>query len=320
MPPGTRIPAPDAFRMLMSFQIAVEPAEAGRRLDRVVLGRCGSSTRALVLDAIERGTILLNGRPADKGVKVRAGDSIRVVELAEAADLRVQPQPEMPLAVVHEDADILALNKPAGQPVQPLDFRETGTLLNAVMGRYPDLQGVGDDPLLPAVIHRIDADTSGLVLAAKNGNAYADLRAQFRRQSVPKIYLAVVHGEVPAAGKIESLLVHRAPTRDHRMAVLGNRPPPRGQKPMRAVTAYEPLQSGGGKTLLKVTIFTGVTHQIRCQLAHAGFPILGDRIYGREGDPVARLHLHAAEMTIAHPAHGRELTLRCAPPAGFEKR
>ena len=162
--------------MLTSQDITVSEPNAGERLDRVVLGRCGTSTRSLVLDAIGQAKILLNGRPAGKGVKVREGDTVRVVELAEAADVKVLPQPELPLAVVYEDADLIAIDKPAGQPVHPLDFRETGTLLNALIGRHPELQAVGDEPLLPAVLHRIDGDTSGLVLAAKNAAAYANLR------------------------------------------------------------------------------------------------------------------------------------------------
>ncbi|MDI6774971.1 MAG: RluA family pseudouridine synthase [Verrucomicrobiota bacterium] len=304
--------------MLTAHDITVEPAESGRRLDRVVLGRCASSSRALVLDAIGRWQVLLNGRPAGKGAKTKVGDVIRVVELAEAADVCVRPQPELPLTVIHEDADVLALDKPAGQPVQPLDFRETGTLLNAAIGRYPELQRLGDDPLLPAVIHRIDADTSGLVLAAKNEKAYANLREQFQAQTARKIYLAIVRGEARQAGRIESMLVHQSPTKGHRMIVLGDRPAPRGQKPMRAVTEYEPLECRGGRTLLRATIFTGVTHQIRCQLAHAGFPILGDRIYGADGDQSARLYLHAAQIAVAHPANGRELTVRCEPAVGQE--
>jgi 23S rRNA pseudouridine1911/1915/1917 synthase len=304
--------------MLRDCEIEVRVDEAGMRLDRVILGRFTGTSRALVLDAIERGAVRVNGRVAPKGQKLSAGDRVHVDEIAEQSDVRVTPNPDLPLCVIYEDDALLAMNKPAGLPVHPLDYRETDTLANAMIARYPALAAIGDHPLMPALLHRIDTATSGLVLAAKTAPAYAHLWDQFRRQTVRKVYLAVVQGQMSAEGRMESQLIHR-PGEQHRMAVLGDRPPPAGQRPMRAVTAFEPLRSGGGLTLLQVTIFTGVTHQIRCQLAALGHPIVGDDLYGPAGTPPAakRLFLHAAEIACRHPTDGRDVTLTCPPPQAF---
>jgi 23S rRNA pseudouridine1911/1915/1917 synthase len=304
--------------MIREQTFTIGDDEAGERFDRVLSRRFPSAPRAQVVAAIAGGAATLNGRPAPKGAKVRAGDRAAVAELAEASDVRVQPQPELPLAVVYADAGLLALDKPAGQPTQPLSFRETGTLANALAARYPEVATVGGDPLMGGILHRLDAGTSGLVLAARNEAAYAALREQFRQQTVRKVYLAVVEGEVAIGGRLEAQLAHLPSQRGH-MIVLGDEGAPEGQRPLRAVTEYEPLEYGAGRTLLRVTIFTGVTHQIRCQLAHAGFPIVGDAVYGTapaEGTGTRHL-LHAAEITLAHPASGEALTIACPPPAEF---
>ena len=304
--------------MVRDGEIEVRDGEAGARLDRVILGRLAGVSRALVLDAIERGAVRVNGKAATKGLKVRPGDRIRIEQIPERADVRVAPNPQLALCVAYEDEALLAMDKPAGLPVHPLDFRETDTLANAMIARYPALAAIGGQPLMPALLHRIDTATSGLVLAAKTAPAYANLRRQFQRQTVRKIYLAVVQGEVTGGGQVESRLIHRTGDQHH-MAVLGDRPPPAGQRPMRAVTAYEPLRSAGGLTLLRVTIFTGVTHQIRCQLAAIGHPIVGDDLYGPLGTPPAaeRLFLHAAEIAFRHPTDARDVTLTCPPPPAF---
>jgi 23S rRNA pseudouridine1911/1915/1917 synthase len=271
----------------------------------------------MIAEAVARGAATLNGRRARKGATVRAGDLVTVLELAEAPDVRVAPNPLLPLAVVYEDDAVLAVDKPAGMPVHPLSFREHDTLANAVVARYPGLSRVGGQPLMPAFVQRIDAATSGIVLAAKSDAAHANLRAQFRRQTVRKVYLAWVRGRVAAAGSLESMLVH---TRDrrHRMAPLAGRPAA-GRRALRAVTQYEPLERRASLTLLRVTIFTGVTHQIRCQLASLGLPIEGDDIYGAPaaGTPPGRLMLHATEIGFLHPSDGRAVTLSCPPPPDF---
>jgi 23S rRNA pseudouridine1911/1915/1917 synthase len=308
--------------MVRNHEFEIVSAEEGVRLDRTVLAHVPRSTRALVLDAIAAGRVLLDGRPAAKGRIVRAGGRVTVLELAEAADLAVQPQPELPLAILYQDDDLLAVDKPAGQPVQPLDYRERGTLLNALVGRFPDLQTVGGEPLMPAVLHRLDTETSGLVLVARRAPAYADLRRQFAAHVVRKTYLAVVAGPLAAGGRLDWPLAHCPGQRGRMLALDPGQPPPRGERPMRAVTDFAPLASAGGLTLLRVIIHTGVTHQIRCHLARAGHPVVGDRLYG--GPPAtassaagSRHLLHAAEIAFDHPTRREAVVLAAPAPADF---
>jgi 23S rRNA pseudouridine1911/1915/1917 synthase len=249
----------------------------------------------------------LNGRPADKGIKLRVGDEIDVRRLLEAEDVRVAADAGVRVDLIYEDASLLAINKPAGMAVHPLRPEERGTLANALVARWPELAGIGDQPLMAGVVHRIDTDTSGLVLVARTQAAHDGLRAQFRAQSVCKRYLALVEGRVRGAGKLVHDLAHLPSDRGRMVDARGLQTPGR---PMHAVTIYEPVRRIGTRSLLEVTIFTGVTHQIRCQLALAGHPIVGDTRYGAQAEPGFDRHfLHAASITFKHPATGAELTL-----------
>jgi 23S rRNA pseudouridine1911/1915/1917 synthase len=308
--------------MIRNHEFEVAPDEDGVRLDRTVLAHFPSSTRALALDAIAHGRVLLDGRSAPKGHPVRTGNRVTVLELAQVADVVVQPQPDLPLSILYQDEDLLAVNKPAGQPTQPLDYRERGTLLNALVGRFPELQEVGGDPLMPAVLHRLDTETSGLVLAARHARAYDELRRQFTAQTVRKTYLAVVAGGVTGGGRLDWPLVHCPGERGRMLALEPGQPPPRGERPLRAVTEFVPLKSAGDLTLLRVTIHTGVTHQIRCHLARAGYRVLGDRLYGVAPAPagltVGERHLlHASEIAFTHPGSGDAVSLAAPIPSDF---
>ena len=186
--------------------------EGGIRLDAALLLAFPSSTRAFVREAIERGDVLVNGRRAAKGLKLRGGETLEVAELLEKSDNLVTPAGDRPhsngvcpqFSPLFEDASLLAFDKPAGMPVQPLTCRETGTLMNAVVAAYPEcralgtgLAAIGENPLMAGALHRIDADTSGLVLVARTIEAFSALRAQFAAQTVEKTYLALVEGPVP---------------------------------------------------------------------------------------------------------------------------
>ena len=287
----------------------------GERLDRQVLRLFPWLDRGVLDDLIAAGNILLNGRPAKKGARLGTGDILTCSDIPEPADLKLQPNPELPLAVLFEDDVVLALDKPAGQPTHPLRFTETDTLANALVARYPALAHIGDDRLFPALLHRLDTQTSGLVLAAKTAAAYANLRAQFRRFAVKKHYLALVHGRVEKPGSLALPLTHqtRSPCK---MAVARNpdQVPPRDL--FAAETSWVPLETGTEYSLLDVTIYTGVTHQIRCHLAAAGHPIAGDALYG---SPLAapRHWLHAARLICTHPATGKSLDVACRRPSDW---
>jgi len=311
--------------MLANLQLVVTAAQAGLRLDRWLVQRLPTTTRALALAALADGQVLVGGRPAAKGRKLAVGETVEVVHLLEQADLAVQPEPDLPLEVAYEDAHLLALNKPAGMPVHPLHAGERGTLANALVARYPALAGVGGDPLFPAMVHRIDGDTSGLLLAAKTDAMYQALRRAFQARQVRKIYLALVHG-VPARGqKLEHELAHD-PGRPGHMVVVTSRNRRKIRRPLRAVTEFEVAQRFAAHALLRVTIRTGVTHQIRCQLAAIGHPIVGDRLYGHAVTPtsptplseLARHFLHAARLELAHPATGAPLTIEAPLPPDLQ--
>ena len=306
--------------MVSNREFKVE--EGGIRLDAALLRAFPATTRAFARDAVERGDVFVNGRPASKGLKLRGGETVLVREMLEAADNRVMPSGGCPRAIF-EDASLLAFDKPAGQPVQPLSCRETGTLMNAVAARYPECREVGDSPLMAGALHRIDADTSGLVLVARTADAFANLRAQFAAQTVRKTYLALVEGSVAVGGTLENDLAHDPTLPFCRMIDARHNRLTNAQraklKPLHAVTSFKPVAhttcGSEDRSLLEVTIFTGVTHQIRAQLAFAGLHIVNDRLYGAFAVENQTGHcLHALAAKFAHPASGEPVEIRTSVP------
>ena len=245
-----------------------------------------------------------------------------VKELLEAVDNLVAPVAGS-LRVAFEDAALLAFDKPAGMPVQPLTCRETGTLMNAVVARYPECRPLGDSPLMAGALHRIDADTSGLVLVARTAAAFDALRAQFSAPTVKKTYLALVEGSVAVGGTLENDLVHDPTLPFCRMIDAHHNRLTTSQaanlKPLHAVTQFKPIGrtvvENEERTLLEVTIYTGVTHQIRAQLALAGMHIVNDRLYGAFAVENQQGHcLHALAAAFAHPVSGDSVEIRTAYP------
>ena len=296
--------------------------EGGVRLDAAILHAFPSSTRAFVKEAISAGNVLVGDRRAPKGLKLRGGETIVIRELLEAADNLVAPAAG-PLRVAFEDAALLAFDKPSGMPVQPLTCRETGTLMNAVVARYPECRELGDSPLMAGALHRIDADTSGLVLVARTAAAFDALRAQFSAQTVKKTYLALVEGAVAVGGTLENNLVHDPTLPFCRMIDAHHNRLTTSQasslKSLPAVTRFKPIAhttvENEERTLLEVTIYTGVTHQIRAQLALAGMHIVNDRLYGAFAVENQRGHcLHALAASFAHPVSGDPVEIRTAYP------
>lgn len=301
----------------------IRATESGVRLDAALLVAFPQTTRAFVREAVLRGDILVDGRRAAKGAKLRGGETIRVCALAEAKDNTVAPNPSILPEIVFEDAALLACNKPAGLPVQPLSRAETATLMNGVVARYPECVRLGDAPLMAGALHRIDADTSGLVLVARTEEAFARLRAQFAEQTVEKTYLALVEGAVAVGGTLENDLVHDPTLPFCKMIDADHNRLTRAQsaklKRLRAVTSFVPVGrtcvENEERTLLKVTIFTGVTHQIRAQLALAGLHIVNDRLYGAFAVEHQTGHaLHALAAKFRHPVSGDAVEIRTPYP------
>jgi 23S rRNA pseudouridine1911/1915/1917 synthase len=303
--------------MIERRQIKVN--ESGVRLDAVLFKACPSSSKALIRRAIEHGDILVNSRRTSKGTRLRGGETVEILRLLEQADNLVKPVPGAPLKCVFEDADLIAFDKTAGMPVQPLDCEETGTLMNAVAAAYPECRTVGDSPLMAGALHRIDADTSGLVLVARNEAAFENMRRQFSEHSVKKTYLALVEGAVATGGTLENDLVHDPTLPFCRMIDFKRNRLTRAQceglRPMHAVTRFTPIgrtmQENEERTLLEVTIYTGVTHQIRAQLALAGMHIVNDRLYGAFAVENQTGHcLHSLSASFRHPTFCTETEIR----------
>ena len=286
------------------------PAPAsGGRLDQVLLGFFPDQSRSRLQQWIQRGQVSIDGRPATKpGVRLRGGESItvRIPPPAPSGNL-----PEaIPLDIVFENDDLLVVNKPAGMVVHPSAGHGTGTLVNAVLAHAPDMAGVGGE-IRPGIVHRLDRDTSGLVVVAKNEESLKALQAQFHDREVEKVYLALVDGHPPdRRGRIEAP-IGRDPRHRQRMGIV---PAAKGRP---ATTDYHLRQDYPQHALLEVMPRTGRTHQIRVHLAFLGCPVAGDRVYGfrRPSLGLARHMLHAWRLRFRLPGQtGSERTFEAPPP------
>ena len=301
-------------------------AEAGGvRLDAALLMRFPSVPRSFAREACDAGFVKVNGRSAPKGMKLKGGELVEVERLDEAGDNRPAPDRSVRPECIFEDSALLAFDKPAGMAVQPLTRHETGTLMNGVVARWPECVGVGDSPLMAGALHRIDAGTSGLVLVARSAAAFAGLRSQFAAQTVKKTYLALVEGAVAVGGTFENDLVHMPGLGYCKMVDIARARLSAAEraalepKAMHAVTSFSPLcltRAGSEeRTLLEVTIYTGVTHQIRAQLALAGMHIVNDRLYGAFAVEGMEGHLlHALAAAFRHPGSGDPCEIRTRRP------
>lgn len=296
----------------------VDERSKGMRLDRFLTERAPATTRTLAAEAIAEGAVQVNGAPQPKAYRLLPGERVTVARLLEFRDVVVRPNPGIDIEVVFEDAHLFALNKPAGLAVHPLHHTETNTLANGLVARFAGLETlVGDNPLFPAMAHRIDTGTSGLVLAARTREAYGALRGLFNAREVGKDYLAIVHGRVAGPLDLSHYLAHDAKRRG-RMRIVdgpaGDEPEPR----YLAESHVRPLRRGPQHSLVNVFIRTGITHQIRCQLAGAGHPVVGDRVYGPPETTESRHFLHAWRLEFVHPKTGKPLTIEAPPPPEFE--
>lgn len=241
---------------------------------------------------IEDGNVTVNGKPARPSLKLLAGDQINVT-IPPPTPSRLIPE-NIPLKVIYEDEDLLVVDKPAGLAVHPAPGHYTHTLVHAVLAHVPEIDSGETDR--PGIVHRLDKDTSGLIIIAKNNKAHMELSEQFKDRSVTKVYQALVHGLLkPEQGVIEAS-IGRHPRDRKRMAVVS-----RGRE---ARTEYRVIQYFDGYTLLEVRPKTGRTHQIRVHLAAIGYPVVGDRIYGGGSDLLDRQFLHACKLGFRLPSNG----------------
>jgi 23S rRNA pseudouridine1911/1915/1917 synthase len=285
--------------------LEVAPDETGRRLDVFLAERLGLS-RAQTRRLLARGMVSVAGRSVGetaKGVNVRRGETVAVLPFESPGSQRVRAQPELPLRIAAEGPGWLAADKPAGVPVHPLRDDETSTLANAVIARHPELHGVGEGALRSGVVHRLDVDTSGVVLFATDEARWQALRAAFREHRVDKRYRAIALGRLEESGEVAlPLLTARHRPARVRVASEDERRAARGVREARL--AWQVIERFADATLVEVRPVTGFLHQIRAIFAHLGHPLAGDRSYGSGSDATgaARHMLHASHVGVGDVA------------------
>lgn len=298
-------------------EFVVTRAEAGERLD-AFLARVSGLSRARIQRLIADGNVLASGHPQKPRHRVTAGERIQL-RIPPATPLVLTPE-TIPLDILHEDEDLIVLSKPPGLVVHPGAGRSTGTLVHAVLAHCGRLPGIGGVER-PGIVHRLDRDTSGVMVVAKTEAAHQSLSHQFKTRVVLKRYLALVHGKVRQdVGRIEAAIGRRNHDRK-RMGV-------RGRGGRQARTAYRVLRRLPDCTVLALDLETGRTHQIRVHLAHIGHPVLGDQVYGgrrerrraaSDGLPVGRQMLHAWRLGFHHPRSGAWLEFTAPVPEDFRR-
>lgn len=288
---------------------------AGERMDRVV-AQVANISRQRAMALLADGRVRVNHRRPKKGERAEAGARLEI-ELPESET--PLPQPELPLTVLHEDEWLVALDKPAGVNMHPLSANERGTLANAVIARYPEVVDASAEERCPGLVHRLDRETSGVVLWARRKDTFDRLRAQFSAKTVEKLYLAVVDGIVEGTGELNVPLAHD-PADARRMVAAPYPAEAEELKARPAVSLYRVLAHGDDATLVQVEIPTGVMHQIRAHFSFVGYPVLGDELYGGRALPGIERHLlHAWSIGFEHPGTGSVTRIVAPLPEDFRK-
>ena len=273
------------------------------RLDRFLADREEDLTRSRIHSLISEGWVLVNDSPARPSQRVRAGDRV-VLTVPPVREMELEPQ-DIPLKVVFQDADLVVIDKPAGISVHPGPGHPDGTLVNALLARCPDIQGIGGVHR-PGIVHRLDKNTSGLMVVAKTERAHQALSAQIKERQVHKGYRALVVGQPPLDEGVIDAPIGRDTRHRQRMAVvLGAR---------ESRTRYKVVERLAGHTLLDLVLETGRTHQIRVHLSYLGYPLYGDQVYGRRSPDLSRHFLHASSLAFRHPATGADVTFESELP------
>ncbi len=290
------------------FTILVTAKDQGRRLDQFLSGTDLNLSRSQAKNLIEKNHISLNQRPTKPSARLKAGDMVSVI-LPKPKPLTLNPEP-LPLSILYEDSSIIVVDKPSGMVVHPAPGNPSGTLVNALLYHCKDLAGI-NGILRPGIVHRLDKDTSGVMVVAKDDEAYHHLIKQFKNRTVDKVYLAIAYGKFSKEKGLIDSAIGRHPNERKRMST-------RTKKGKAAITRWKVAERLDSFTLLEIIPQTGRTHQIRVHLSSMGHPILGDPLYGRRGksgvihDPVLRecvkrmdrQALHALQLEFNHPRTG----------------
>ena len=283
----------------------------GERLDVFLVRQQPELSRAHVQKLIASGEVLVDGRARKANFKLKAGASVSL-KLPEAAPIEVKPE-DIPLDILYEDEDIIVVNKARGMVVHPEAGVDSGTLVNALLFHCHDLSGINGE-IRPGIVHRLDKDTSGVMVAAKNDKAHLNLAEQIGTKTAHRSYLAVVHGNIKEEAGIIKGDIGRHPTDRKRMAIVQENGKP-------AVTHFKVLERFGDYTLVECRLETGRTHQIRVHMTSIGHPLVNDPKYGRCKSPfgIKGQALHSRQLTLKHPATGEEMTFEAPLPEDMEK-
>lgn len=291
-------------------KLIVDNENAGTRLDAYIASKIDSISRTNVKRLIEEEHITVNGKSSKVSYKVQLNDEIDI-EIPEAKELDIKAE-DIPIDVVYEDSDIIVVNKPKGLVVHPANGNWDGTLVNAVMAICKDsLSGIGGE-IRPGIVHRLDKDTSGLLIIAKNDQAHLNMSNQIKDRQVKKIYYALVRGVVPENEATINMPIGRSTKDRKKMAVTKD-----GKE---AITHFKVIERFNKYTLLEVKIDTGRTHQIRVHLSQIGYPVVGDQVYsnGKNEFGVHGQLLHAKSLDFKHPITGKPMHLETELPEEFE--
>ncbi len=303
---------------MATFSFEVTADEAGRRLDVALVRRLDGLGRAGAKKLVEQGGVRVNGRKVRKGAVLARGDLVEVVDLPGGADFAAEPDATVPLELVLEDPSFVVVSKPAGVPTHPLHPGETGTAAGGLVARYPEMAEVGYSRREPGICHRLDNDTSGLLLAARTAQAFERLTEQLKSGAIDKRYQALCIGRL-SAPRIVDLPIANDPKNRRVVRVCED---PRdvlrlgGRDALTEVLEARPM---GRFTFVEVRACTARRHQVRAHLAAIGHPLAGDELYG--GPPLPGLHghfLHASMLTFAHPVTGEKVEVRAGLPEHLE--
>ena len=307
-----------------AFTILVEEYDSGKRLDRVIASRISDCSRSLAASLIRKGKVLVQGTSQKPGYRVKTGDQI-YAHIPPPEPLLFKPEP-IQIDILYEDEYLIVVNKQAGLVVHPAPGHYTGTLVNGLLYHCQGLVGIGDK-LRPGIVHRLDKDTSGALIVAKNDAAHHNISRQFKSRKIAKEYLALVHGEMESESGTVSLPVGRHPVNRKKMSIVS-------RKGRAAETSWQVRERFNGATLLKVNLKTGRTHQIRVHCAAINHPVIGDSVYGgrraithlfkgKDGSnlikTVPRQMLHAWRLRFTHPVSEKTMTFEAAIPRDMEE-
>ena len=298
-------------KVLDKKEYRIEKELEGIRIDKAICMKDAKISRSMVQKMLDNGNILVNGKVPKSSYKLTAEDIVEI-RYEEPKETDLKPQ-DIPLDIIYQDDDILIVNKQKGLVVHPGNGNPDGTLVNAIMAICKDsLSGIGGE-IRPGIVHRIDKDTSGLLIVAKNDYAHINISEQIKNHEVKKTYIALVRGVIKENNATINMPIARSKNDRIKMAV--------SKDGKNAVTHFKVLQRYNGYTLLEVNIETGRTHQIRVHMAQIGFPLVGDSVYSNGKNPfgVEGQMLHSSKLEFAHPRTGEKIKFEAGLPEYFER-